>query len=218
MSIKNTPNFFYEESIGNNVCGLDEVGRGPLAGPVVAACVLMPQQVKNMDFTKYIRDSKKLSKTKLKYLHEQITALCPYAIAEVSPQKIDEINILQASLLAMKHSFSRMKGTSISHALIDGKQKPDLSCPSTAIIGGDAKSITIAAASIIAKVHRDMIMQDLAKEFPEYGWDRNAGYPTAEHLHALRTFGFTPHHRKTFGPVAVLVNQTQNNIKDKIAV
>ena len=128
-------------------------------------------------------------------------AHCPYKAVRVEAVEIDQVNILQASLLAMARSLALME-LSIDHALVDGNKLPhDLPCPATAVIKGDDVSRTIAAASIVAKVTRDRIMADLAVEHPHYGWERNAAYPTKEHMDALKVHGVTEHHRKTFAPV-----------------
>lgn len=193
------PDFSLEDQHQGIVCGLDEVGRGPLAGPVVAACVVIPKDKRTLDFIDSIKDSKKLSAKKRDELYIKITEHFPFAIAELTPAEIDELNILQASLEAMRRAYTKIEG--IQHALVDGNKAPNLPCALTTVIKGDNKSKSIAAASIIAKVHRDRIMQDLAKEFPEYGWDKNAGYPTAQHRSALINHGITPHHRKSFAPV-----------------
>lgn len=194
-----TPDFTLEDQHEGIVCGLDEVGRGPLAGPVVAACVVIPKDKRNLDFVDAIKDSKKLSAKKREELYEQITQHFFYSISELSPEEIDSLNILQASLEAMRRAHTKIKG--IQHALVDGNKTANLSCAQTTVVKGDSKSKSIAAASIIAKVHRDRIMKNLAKEFPEYGWDKNSGYPTAQHREALLNHGITPHHRKSFGPV-----------------
>lgn len=193
------PDFSYEDQHNGAVCGLDEVGRGPLAGAVVAACVVIPRALRHLDFISEIRDSKKLSFKKLEYLYDKITEHFPYAISEISPQEIDDINILQASLKAMKTAYETVGG--IDHALVDGNKLPNLPCSATAIVKGDSKSVSIAAASIVAKVHRDRLMTRLAVEYPYYGWERNVGYPTASHLAAIEKYGITRHHRKTFSPI-----------------
>jgi ribonuclease HII len=194
------PDFSFENEIDGPVCGLDEVGRGPLAGPVVAACVYIPEDKYALPFVSHIRDSKKLSDTKLMELNALISEHFVFAVAEISPEKIDEINILQASLLAMKMAFENTRAD-IVHALVDGNRCPKLSCKATAVIKGDSRSVSIAAASIIAKVYRDGLMTRLAAEHPYYGWERNVGYPTAEHIAAIEIHGITPHHRRSFGPV-----------------
>lgn len=194
------PDFFYEDLHDGPVCGLDEVGRGPLAGPVVAACVHIPYALRNLEFVPDIRDSKTLSKQKLEYLYACITQNFIWSVAEVGPREIDAINILQASLKAMAMAMQQ-SGQTYAHALVDGNRLPNLPCPPTAIVKGDSHSVSIAAASIIAKVTRDRLMGALHLEFPVYGWDRNVGYPTHEHLESIARYGITPHHRRSFGPV-----------------
>lgn len=201
------PDFSYEDQHQGIICGLDEVGRGPLAGAVVAACVVIPRSLRHLDFIPDIRDSKKLSFKKLEYLYDCITEHFPYAISEISPQEIDEINILQASLKAMKTACETVGG--INHALVDGNKLPNLPCSATAIVKGDAKSVSIAAASIVAKVHRDRLMTRLAVEFPYYDWENNVGYPTAAHLAAIEKHGITPHHRRSFAPVRRYLESVQ---------
>jgi len=204
--LKNLPDFSIEDQYDGVVCGIDEVGRGPLAGCVVAACVIIPKESRELDFIADIKDSKKLSLKKREYLYDKIMEHFPCAIAEISPQEIDEINILQASLKAMKLAFEKLNG--IDHALVDGNKAPALPCDITTIVKGDSKSKSIAAASIIAKVHRDRIMSELDKEYPNYGWARNSGYPTAEHRAAIEKFGITKHHRKSFAPVRRFIEST----------
>jgi ribonuclease HII len=203
--------FSLEDQYSGLVCGLDEVGRGPLAGPVVAACVVIPKEMRNLDFIVYIKDSKKVSSKKREMLFEAITKHFPYAISALSPQEIDKHNILQASLLAMSKAHNEVLGFGalIEHALVDGNKLPILSTPASAIVKGDGKSKTIAAASIIAKVYRDRIMQELAQEFPHYGWERNSGYPTKEHREALLKYGVTSAHRRSFAPVRNIIESTQ---------
>jgi len=220
------PDFTLENAHQGPVCGLDEVGRGPLAGPVLAACVYIPQEKRELAFVSEIRDSKKLSKARLEHLFTQISEHFTFGIAEISPQEIDEINILQASLKAMEGAFQictsprRRPGPSGNEeqdtglcryddndwndmtALIDGNHIPkNLPCPAQAVIKGDSKSVSIASASIMAKVTRDRLMTKLAQDHPDYGWERNVGYPTAEHLSAIDAHGITPHHRRSYAPV-----------------
>jgi len=191
--------FSLETQYDGIVCGLDEVGRGPLAGPVVAACVIIPPEKRDLDFVSDIKDSKKVALKKREALYKQITAHFPYAVSALSPQEIDELNILQASLEAMKRAHDQIDG--ITHSLVDGNKAPNLSSVAITVVKGDQKSKSIAAASIIAKVYRDRIMQKLANEHPHYGWERNAGYPTVQHREALLVHGITEHHRKSFAPV-----------------
>ncbi|MGH1403154.1 MAG: ribonuclease HII [Alphaproteobacteria bacterium] len=200
--------FSIEDQYDGIVCGLDEVGRGPLAGPVVAACVIIPKEKRQLGFISELQDSKKLSEKKRVGLYDEITTHFPYSIAEISPQEIDEINILQASLKAMKQAHDHFND--IEYALIDGNKAPEnLSSHSITVVKGDSKSKTIAAASIIAKVHRDTLMHKLDIEFPHYGWVKNAGYPTAQHREAIAKHGITPHHRRSFAPVRRFIESVQ---------
>lgn len=186
---------------GKIICGIDEVGRGPLAGPVVAAALILPQIGLPPALEARIRDSKKLSEKQREILFPALTDLCRYAVAEASVAEIDTLNILQASLLAMQRAVETL-GITPDHALVDGNHVPKLCCPTQPIIGGDSKSLSIAAASIVAKVTRDRFMKKLAIEHPGYGWEKNAGYGTAQHLAALRQLGPTAWHRTSFSPVA----------------
>ena len=183
------------------VCGVDEVGRGPLAGPVVAAAVIL-------DASKPIeglRDSKKLSEKKRTSLNEEIRekALC-WSIARAEVEEIDNINILQASLLAMQRAVTGLAITP-QHAMIDGNKIPRLSCSAEAIVGGDNLVDCISAASIIAKVERDNEMIQLDSEYPGYGLAKHKGYPTKAHLEALQQLGVTRIHRRSFAPVTRLL-------------
>ena len=195
------PDFSLENEIAGPVCGLDEVGRGPLAGPVVAACVYIPVEKRALPFVSKIRDSKKLSHARLEELNSLIREHFIFSVAEVSPQEIDEINILQASLLAMKKAHEGIAGVAFVSALVDGNHCPRLTCAAKPVIKGDSISTSIAAASILAKVHRDVLMAKLAAEYPHFGWESNVGYPTREHMKAIDRYGITPHHRRSFGPV-----------------
>ena len=184
------------------ICGVDEVGRGPLAGPVIAAAVILPPDFPDA-LRAQIRDSKKMTLAQRENVFDPIIKLCQTSIAEASVAEIDEINILQASMLAMRRAIEGLN-SNIDMALIDGNRCPKLSCPAEAIVKGDSKSPSIAAASIIAKVTRDRLMSKLAAEFTGYGWERNAGYGTPEHLLAMQTIGLTPWHRTSFAPVREL--------------
>lgn len=198
-------NLEYEEAAGRNagkiICGVDEVGRGPLAGPVTAAAVILPKTPSEA-LLQSLADSKKLSVKKREIAFALIQAECEVSIAHCSVEEIDTLNILQASLTAMSRAISTLQSP-VQHALIDGNKIPQLPEPisSEAIIKGDAKSASIAAASIIAKQTRDKIMQELAQDHPGYGWEKNAGYPTKTHRDALKQIGITIHHRKSFKPV-----------------
>lgn len=176
------------------VCGIDEVGRGPLAGPVVAAAVILPKDSKIL----YLNDSKKLSEKKREELYDVIMEQAvAVSIGMVSPARIDEINILQATYEAMREAISKLS-VMPSVLLNDAVTIPDVTIPQVPIIKGDAKSVSIAAASIIAKVTRDRLMVEYDKMMPSYGFARNKGYGTAEHIEVLKKVGPTPIHRKTF--------------------
>lgn len=204
------PDLSYENACNTAgfIFGLDEAGRGPWCGPVVAACVCWPNGQVPEELANAINDSKKLSAKKREQLFPKImNSNAIVGIGEASAKEIDEINILQASFLAMKRALDSVKekGYSPAFALIDGNKLPKWDMPMRAVIGGDAKSLSIAAASIVAKVTRDRQMQELAKEYPQYGWDKNAGYGTKTHIEALEKYGITPHHRKTYAPIARLL-------------
>jgi ribonuclease HII len=195
------PSFSFEDQHTGIVCGLDEVGRGPLAGPVVAAAVVIRRDVMPKKILKEIDDSKKLTAQKREELWNYIHEFADVSIAECSVAEIDEINILQASLRAMGLAYAGLK-VRPDVALVDGNKAPALPCKVQTIIGGDALSLSIGAASIVAKHYRDELMVRIANDFPHYGWETNAGYGTAQHLKALETHGVTIHHRRSFAPVA----------------
>ena len=188
------------------ICGVDEVGRGPLAGPVTAAAVILdPARI-----PAGLNDSKTLTEARRAALFPAIMAMAQVSIAHASVAEIDELNILRASHLAMERAINGLS-TNPDHALIDGNLIPKgLTIPATAIVKGDARSLSIAAASIVAKVTRDRIMVDLAQQYPAYGWNVNAGYPTPAHLRALLDFGITPHHRRSFKPVHNILYQANS--------
>ena len=190
--------FSIENEMGQSlIAGVDEAGRGPLCGPVVAAAVIFPNR--DIEIPVVIRDSKKMSVVQRATAYDWITKNTIWAVGECSPAEIDELNILWASMRAMERAVAALLRVP-EICLIDGNRVPT-GVQGRAIIKGDAKSLSIAAASIIAKETRDKIMHELAAKFPQYGWDRNAGYPTPEHLTAIEKYGITEHHRKTFGPV-----------------
>lgn len=198
------PSLAYElqagRASGQLVAGVDEVGRGPLAGPVVACALILPPDLTLLPAG--ITDSKKLSEKKRDALALELKACCSYALGSASAAEIDGINILQATFLAMRRAIAALPLQPV-HLLIDGPHLPkSLPCPATPVIEGDAKVLSIAAASIIAKVARDTEMKQLALAYPGYGWERNAGYGAPAHLAALQTLGVTPHHRRSFAPVA----------------
>lgn len=176
------------------VCGCDEAGRGPLCGPVVAAAVILPRDAEIAG----LNDSKKLSEKKREALFDEICRVAvAYGIAECSPEEIDEINILNASMLAMKRAIEKLS-VKADFALIDGNCTRGFDIPAEAIVKGDAKSASIAAASILAKVTRDRGCLELDREYPEYGIKKHKGYPTREHMAAVRKYGAAPIYRKSF--------------------
>lgn len=198
--MRENPDFLFEIQTKNSfIAGVDEAGRGPLCGPVVAAAVMF----KNFDIQipVIIRDSKQMSararKETCDWLKNNENVI--WAIGQASPAEIDSLNILWASMLAMKRAIDNLS-VKPECCLIDGNRIPD-GVNGMAIVHGDAKSLSIAAASIIAKETRDSIMHDLAKQYPYYGWDKNAGYPTSEHLQAIEKYGINDLFRKSFGPV-----------------
>lgn len=178
--------------------GVDEVGRGPLIGPVVTACVVLPKDFKLEGLT----DSKKLTEKKRDLYYDYIINNCiAYAIGEVSPERIDEINIYAASREAMIIAINKVKEQiDLQHVLVDAMPL-DIEIPTTSIIKGDSKSISIAAASVIAKVTRDRMMYELDKKYPEYGFGSHKGYPTKKHIEAIHKYGLIDGYRKTYGPV-----------------
>ncbi len=188
------------------ICGVDEAGRGPLVGAVVAGAVVLDPQQPIVG----LKDSKKLSPAKREALYAEITSKAKaWGIGEASPQEIDELNILQATMLAMQRAIQSLvdqMGEWPSEALIDGNRCPSLPIPARAIIQGDAKEPAISAASILAKVHRDRQMQILHEQFPQYGFNQHMGYPTEAHIAALKHYGPCADHRRSFGPVRELIN------------
>ena len=180
---------------GRIEAGCDEAGRGPLVGPVTAAAVILPPDFHN----DIINDSKQLTERKRNLLRPVIEEQAlAWAVAHVWPEEIDRINILNASILAMHRALDQLK-VRPEFVLVDGnKFKPYGDTPYQTIVKGDGKMMSIAAASILAKTHRDEYMRRIAEEYPQYGWDHNMGYPTKEHYAAIERFGITPYHRKSF--------------------
>ncbi|WP_170783098.1 ribonuclease HII [Ruegeria lacuscaerulensis] len=185
------------------IAGVDEVGRGPLAGPVVAAAVILNP----VDIPQGLNDSKKLTAKRRAALEAAIREQADFAVAEATVAEIDEHNILRASHLAMERAVAALNPPP-DFLLIDGNMIPrGLTIPAQAVVKGDARSVSIAAASILAKNWRDQVMVDLAQQHPGYGWESNAGYPTKMHREALRNLGVTPHHRRSFKPVHNILYQ-----------
>lgn len=228
------PDFSIEKSLNCNglLFGLDEAGRGPWCGPVVAACVCFKDTLYDLTLTanlslnkevsdtlktvepellyllSELNDSKKLTAKKRDKLYPLIFQHAIVGVGQASAEEIDEVNILQASFLAMRRALDTVieKGFKPAHAIIDGNRMPKgWSEPCSCIVKGDSKSLSIAAASIVAKVTRDRMMCLLAQEYPSYGWDRNAGYGTKDHIAALYVQGVTIHHRKSYAPIKKLL-------------
>ena len=179
------------------IAGVDEAGRGPLAGPVVAAVVILPDGHPIQG----LNDSKKLTAKERARLEAEIMACARFSVAQCCEAEIDDINILQATMLAMTRAVEGLD-MAPRHVLVDGNRLPRWKYSAEAVIGGDAIHPCISAASILAKEYRDRLMIAAAEQYPQYGWDRNKGYGTAEHLAALRKYGPTPLHRRSFAPVA----------------
>lgn len=213
-----TPDFSFEDEADGIVCGIDEVGRGPLAGPVVAAAVVLRRAFIPLEILAEINDSKKVPAEKRGFLFKELQKYAYIALAECSVGEIDRINILQASLRAMRKAHMKlhkiMGEAPPVMALVDGNVSPRLAhrIKIKTIVQGDARSFSIAAASIVAKHYRDTLMKKYARKFPQYGWHTNVGYGTAEHLEALEMHGITPLHRRSFAPVSKqLVKQSSAN-------
>ncbi len=195
------PDFLLEDEYGPVVIGVDEVGRGPLAGPVVAAAVYIPADNRGHPVWQEVQDSKKLPAARRDILFSVIQGQCRFGIAEASVAEIDTINILQASLLAMRRAIEPIECAS-PFILVDGNRlSKSWPWQARAVVKGDSKSVSIAAASILAKVTRDLMMAEFGQQYPVYGWEKNAGYGTAQHLSALANHGVTQHHRRSFAPV-----------------
>lgn len=185
------------------VAGVDEVGRGPLAGPVVAAAVILDPD----NIPAGLNDSKKLTAKRREALCDALYDCAIVSVAQATVAEIDDINILRASHLAMERAIAGLAQRP-AHVLIDGNLTPKgLTIPSQTIVKGDSRSLSIAAASIVAKLWRDRHMVDLAQQYPHYGWEKNAGYPTAQHKLGLTQFGVTPHHRRSFKPIHNILYQ-----------
>jgi len=181
---------------GQGIAGIDEAGRGPWAGPVVAAAVMLDPG----DIPNGLDDSKKLGEATRERLFAKIRIKAHWAVAIAEVGRIDRDNILQATLWAMGAALRALPSCPAA-ALVDGNRLPELPCPAEAVIKGDGRSLSIAAASIVAKVTRDRLMCQLAAIYPGYGWERNRGYGTAEHARAIAQLGVTPYHRRSFAPV-----------------
>ncbi len=187
------------------IVGIDEAGRGPWAGPVVAAAVWLDSEATPATLLCRLDDSKKLSAARRAELYDELVAIADIGVGIASVEEIDNLNILQASLAAMSRAVAGLN-TAPDFALVDGNKLPRLAFPAEAVIKGDGRSLSVAAASIVAKVRRDRIMAELAAEYPGYGWERNQGYGTAEHQKGIASFGVTLHHRRSFRPIREALN------------
>ncbi|NBX03227.1 MAG: ribonuclease HII [Alphaproteobacteria bacterium] len=197
------PDLSIERTHTGIICGVDEAGRGPWAGPVVAAAAIIDAS----NIPAGINDSKKLTAAKRDALFDHILACAKTGVGIASVEEIDTLNILGATKLAMCRAVENL-GVAPDVALVDGNRVPEkMRCRVQTVVGGDALSLSIAAASIIAKVTRDRMMEELAREYPGYGWEKNAGYGTALHQAGLAKYGVTPHHRRSFAPIRVLLEQ-----------
>jgi ribonuclease HII len=206
------PDFSLERELGHDsgrlVIGLDEAGRGPWAGPVVAAAAWLDPAKLDPALAEGLDDSKKLSARRrsdlFAILSDPASTCARVAVGEASVEEIDDLNILQASLLAMQRAAAAL-GAALDGmpeaALVDGNKLPQLACEARAIVKGDSRSLSIAAASVVAKVTRDRAMAALARDYPGYGWERNQGYGTAEHRAGIARLGVTPLHRRSFRPI-----------------
>ncbi len=202
----------YEKELWNKglefIAGVDEVGRGPLVGPVVTACVILPKDFKLEGLT----DSKKLTEKKREEYYDYIINHCiSYATGECSPEEIDEYNILEATKIAMKRAIDKVnQNKKIDYVLIDGNMKFNFEYKYESIVKGDSKSISIAAASVVAKVTRDRMLIELDKKYPMYGFKDHKGYPTKKHIDAILKYGLIDGYRKTFKPISEIVLQKEN--------
>ena len=203
---RDRPDLSLEEAAGGRVAGVDEAGRGPWAGPVVAAAVVFGAGGPPAPLRAAITDSKLLKAERRAALQPAILACADAAVGIASVAEIDAMNILQATLLAMRRAVVRLARPP-DLALVDGNRAPRLPCAVRTVVGGDRASLSIAAASIVAKVARDRLMARLALEHPGYGWERNAGYGTAEHHAGLARLGVTAHHRRSFRPIRALLER-----------
>lgn len=206
-------NWKYEKELFNEgyniIAGVDEVGRGPLIGPVVTACVVLPKNFKLDGLT----DSKKISEKKRELFYEYIINNCvAYSVGECSPEEIDKYNILEATKIAMKRAIDKVnKKINLDYILIDGNMKFDFDYKYKSIVKGDSKSISISAASIIAKVTRDRMLIELDKKYPMYGFKNHKGYPTKKHLDAIKKYGLIDGYRMSYGPIKEVINERSTN-------
>lgn len=203
-----SPTFEIEDEFEGPVAGVDEAGRGPWAGPVVAAAVILDRK----NTPKGLRDSKTLTEKRRRELAAALWKSSRIGVGVASVEEIDAMNILRASLLAMARAVANL-AVAPAIAIVDGNIKPKLLCPAYTVVKGDLKSMSIAAASIIAKTTRDRMMLELARDFPNYCWHSNKGYAAPAHREALDQFGITPHHRRSFAPIHnMLYEESSKNL------
>ena len=199
------PDWQFEKSAwatgADAVVGIDEAGRGPWAGPVVAGAVVLDPEIIPKDLLSRLDDSKKLKPRAREELFGALEGVARIGVGEADVAEIDHLNILQATMLAMARAVSDLGEPSPDFALVDGNRAPTLTCAAQTVVKGDSRSLSIAAASIVAKVTRDRIMVALDERYPGYGWEHNAGYGTREHQNALARLGVTPEHRRSFAPI-----------------
>jgi ribonuclease HII len=188
------------------VCGIDEAGRGPWAGPVVAGAVVLDPETLGETLLRGLDDSKKLKPQAREVLFRELQALARIGVGIADVDEIDSLNILQATMLAMARALGDLGTPAPDLALVDGNRAPELACAARTVVKGDGLSLSIAAASIVAKVSRDRMMAELDRRHPGYGWARNAGYGTAEHQAALASLGVTPAHRRSFAPIRKILS------------
>ena len=208
--MRSIPDFSIEKNCGKKViAGADEAGRGPLCGPVVAGAVVFLKH--DIEIPVVIRDSKQMSEKQRNIAYDWIVNNPDiiWAVAQCSAAEIDEMNILQASLTAMMRAINAL-GVDVEYCLIDGNKMPK-GLQGESVVKGDAKSLSVAAASIIAKVTRDRIMKELAQKYPQYEWEKNAGYPTQQHLQAIDKYGINEHYRKSYRPVKERIEKNANS-------
>ena len=210
------PDFKFEDQYEGLVCGIDEAGRGPWVGNVVAGAVIVLDRNLPAELLDNLNDSKKLSKSKREYLYQLLRQAekegkVKIGIGEATPQEIDENNILQATFMAMSRAVINL-GVQPNMALIDGNRVPKIfPCSATSIIKGDARSYSISAASIVAKVWRDRELEKLAQKYPYYGFEHNAGYGTKDHIEGIKKYGLIPEHRKSYKPIREFLEGIENN-------
>ena len=207
------PDLRLERAQTGTVVGIDEAGRGPWAGPVAAAAVVLDAERLPDSLRNGLDDSKKLRPARRAELYAVLSGYARIGVGVAEAEEIDAVNILAATMAAMARAVENL-GIAPDSALVDGNRAPALPCPATCVVRGDGQSLSIAAASVVAKVTRDRLMADLARVHPGYGWERNAGYGTAEHRAALERLGVSPQHRRSFAPVLNILRRSGDRLPD----